>query len=347
MIQSLQFLRAVAVMSVMLYHFAPIEIKYSTGPIWLSFFRHIGFYGVDLFFIISGYIMVYTTQSQWGKRHRCRRFLYRRAVRIYPLYWMVSLVLVVAYSAFPQWFNFAQNLDVEYVIKSVLLIPQAENPLLSVGWTLIFEMFFYGIFSLFLLGRKDRLIYYLLAWVMLIFLGNVLHELNAINIWFKTILSPFCLEFIAGCLLALFVSRSRPVLPLRWLVMGGVTWLMAGAMFFSEADGLWIRVGVAIPSLSLLMLAMLCLEQDGRLRISPIWIAIGNASYAIYLTHLLVLTAVAKIWHRFVGPDIIANSALQHLLFIVLATMLSIVAGYCLYRWCERPMLLYMRRITR
>lgn len=107
--------------------------------------------GVDLFFVISGFIVVVTTA---GVDTKPFDFWRRRIVRVVPLYWLLTLLMVTVALIAPGLFK-TLKVAPETVLQSLLFIPHFSQsfsgvvwPLLVPGWTLNFEMFFYALFGL-------------------------------------------------------------------------------------------------------------------------------------------------------------------------------------------------------
>ena len=181
---TVQNLRGLAALMVVLYHMAfwenyiLEEINVTTPRLLEGLFSN-GFAGVDLFFVISGFVMVVISARQSPSPKASAKFLLSRFLRIYPLWW-IYLGLYIAGIYFvrsdglifqPPSENSAEaGGQIAYVLKSFLLIPQTDLPIYGLGWTLVHEMMFYAIFAVFLLFGGARLIWLVLVWVFCIFL---------------------------------------------------------------------------------------------------------------------------------------------------------------------------------
>lgn len=162
MIKSLQVFRAFAAMLVMVQHVNVVLLKYFDGTIPDTTFRPIGSSGVFFFFTLSGFIIFHAHRHEVLKRTLLPQYFVKRAVRILPIYWIVTLALLPAWLLVPS-FGEEYNRSFPALVNSLLLIPQSHYPHLPVGWTLIHEGLFYAIFALFFLTRHfNRL---LMAWV--------------------------------------------------------------------------------------------------------------------------------------------------------------------------------------
>src|SRR5262245_61905199 len=140
---SIQALRAIAALLVFLGH----AINQVNLEVAEEFPNSYGPFGVDLFFVISGFVMVYSSERLFGQPGASVKFFARRLARIVPLYWAATAILV--------WFD-VPNASTKAVLGSLFFVPHIplEAPLLDVGWTLIFEMFFYSVFAIALLAKR-------------------------------------------------------------------------------------------------------------------------------------------------------------------------------------------------
>jgi len=143
----LQVYRGIAALLVVMVH---LTIKSEEILNQVTFFNLFGagWSGVDYFFVLSGFIMVYVHRSAIGKKDQLKSFLVKRAVRIYPIYWIITLTLWCLFLVIPGFASNNQDLSLGKVIASLLLIPQKDQPILEVGWTLIHEIYFYLLFSI-------------------------------------------------------------------------------------------------------------------------------------------------------------------------------------------------------
>ncbi|HFB54901.1 MAG TPA: acyltransferase, partial [Hellea balneolensis] len=216
---NIQSLRGFAALLVVLSHLLIIEQKYSPDHI-LGQWAEFGMVGVDLFFVISGFIMVYVTRVNMPPRPRTSlKFLFARFTRIYPLYWVISAALLAVYVWRPE-LVFSSQPEPPHILKSFLLWPDTLPPLLAVGWTLIHELGFYLVFAFFLLFRARALPYFLLIWLMVlagsqtIFADNVHQPVTAL------ILNPLSFEFIAGAFAALIYLKTGAKFAPHILILG-------------------------------------------------------------------------------------------------------------------------------
>jgi len=155
---SIRTLRALAILTVVLGHLALVEVKFGQGATVLPAFLIRGLGGIDLFFIISGLMMVITSRGKFHSGKRALSFIYNRLVRIYPLYWIYSFAALAAFLIHPAWWVTNAPENWRDLLVSFLLLPSRRLPLLNVAWMLIHLIYFYFIFALFLwLLKEERL----------------------------------------------------------------------------------------------------------------------------------------------------------------------------------------------
>jgi len=294
--------------------------------------------GVDIFFVISGFIMLHVTAGQFGSAASAREFLLRRVIRIVPMYWLFTTLMIAAALALPGRVN-NSTLDPVHVVLSYLFVPWPRpdgglQPPLGPGWTLNYEMFFYAIFTLGLLFRKT---------VGLALIGAIFLLAITIGQLFGPALGPFVfwtrpiiLEFLFGIALGAVFARG-----VRLGVWARVFLIGAGLGLGSYAEihafsfqTRWLWAGV--PALLIAAGVILGSEfPDGRLRR---WLMLcGGASYVLYLSHLFVLKAIGIVWEK-VGLE----SALG---FLIVAGATALAAAVLIHLYVELPVLRASRRL--
>lgn len=334
-VQNIQGLRGLAVLFVVLSHMLPVEGKYAQFEYVLPELLLIGVSGVDLFFLISGFVMVAVTRSSFQSKIKIKKFLYHRITRIYPLYWFYSALILGVYLLQPSLVNSSQGNQVN-ILASFLLIPQGLLPLVNVGWTLIHEMYFYFVFTMLLFLPRNRLFLGLICWGVLVMFGNIYLSLEG-NPYVSIYFSPLTLEFIVGAFIAiLYYRRSIQGNAKAYALMAFATWF-AFYYTFQIISGEttpsgWVRVLVfGIPAALALYAALLYEKNNGTMM--PKWICkIGDASYSIYLSHVIVLSVVGRIWALFAAEGYLDNIIMQLIMFIAV-----LVVGYISFNLIEKP----------
>jgi len=345
-IQNIQALRGVAVLLVVLMHSLHIEQKYGGGQSILPNFFQFGMAGVDLFFVISGFVMVTVTRGKFQNPREALRFTYHRMARIYPTYWVYSLLLLGVFFIRPTWINNAQGNQVD-ILASFLLLPSHILPLVVVGWTLIHEVYFYLVFAAILLLVPERkLAYAVLVWGCSISLLNFYSGSG--SPWINLISHPLTLEFMGGCLIAILYFNTAVKIRteiLLLLALAGAAVSFFGFQYYQHFTGAvvlpdWWRVAIfGIPSI----LVVHCLsnaERNGYVIHSTL-VAVGDASYSIYLSHLLTLSASGRIWSLFAS-----ETAWDNIIMVPALYGLVLLVGFLSYRMVEKPLLRLSRRIA-
>ena len=337
-LSNIQALRGLAAFGVLLSHLYIIEQKYSQDHI-LSELLNFGMAGVDIFFVISGFIMVYVTHKwQTSAARQVPEFIFARASRIYPLYWFVSTALLMVYIIKPQWVFSASAGNDPDILKSFLLWPNiATYPLLEVGWTLIHEMSFYLVFALILIASRRFRPILIELWAALVVIGALLgwSHINAVT---SILFHPLSLEFCAGAALGYWLlNRNNNIQGLPILIAAVILFISAvmyHLMTSQTTPGLgWNRVLSFGIAASVLLLAAFIFEQKGKT--APRWsVTLGDWSYALYLTHVLTLSAMGRIWALCDQPELWDN-------FIVLPLLVigSIIVAGLTHKTIEAPMM--------
>ena len=318
---SIQYLRGLAALGVLLFH-ACQRAGLSFGP---------GAAGVDVFFVISGFIM-WTVSAR--RAPTAGDFLLRRAGRIAPLYWAVTLLVVALDVVRPQIFP-NMRLSPAHVIQSLLFLPHRDPtgvvaPVIVPGWTLNYEAFFYVVFALTLLLPASRRSHVLTAVMAAMCLaGLVLPHGRWAAV--DTYTDPLLLEFAAGVWLAKAAAagrlgRTRSALA---AIAGGVLILAIVALTRAQVEG-WIRLLYwGVPAV-LLVWGAVSLEGCGRMPVVAPLKGLGDASYSLYLAHGLALSLAFKL---------IGGRGLPAPVEICLAIPVALVCGLVCYRLVERPLL--------
>ncbi len=338
MLGNVQALRALAALMVVVVHVYAVESTYLPGRPWTTPFHVAGTYGVDLFFVISGVVMIVSTAGWFGQPGAWRRFLIHRVTRIYPPYWIVTALVLVVFLVDPGATGVHRSARPE-IIASFLALPQPGEPLLVVGWTLSYELLFYAVFALALCFAQRRLPIVALVWLTIIVGVGAFG--SPANPWVRVAGSPLNVEFLLGTIVGAAVLRRAYVAPRTLFAVGGAA-IFAVCIITAYAAGEfepivpWRPLAVGVP-MALIVYGALGLESRGI--VAPSWLRTqGDASYALYLWHVLVIGALGAALHvgRLHGP-------LARVAIVVGGYALAIVVSLAIYRWLERPLLRVMR----
>ena len=374
MLLNIQLLRFVAAMLVVLYHSAAqLPENDSAFQAVFSAGESLGFAGVDIFFVISGFIMAHTSSGQSGISSGFD-FARRRLARIFSGYWPFFILAVVIFGYFR-----ADHFAGSNLLKSFLLWPQPLNHiLLEITWTLSYELYFYLLFSFLILlsSPRNRQVFILLAFVFILVLNLYRHfiadsfspdNIYYLGFWSQFLTAPFLLEFFGGALVAGWLAK-RPVGPaLGWFLAGTMLFLAGGWINESVYSGLIEQGFHVVPRVfvyglpsCMLLVGLVRLERNaddakpakgtvpltnGReaglhkpvgfrapARFSKLT---GGASYAIYLSHVLILTVV---WNT--GFNQLLSSWSGSMIIAAYLVLMSSIAGYSVlhYVFLEKPL---------
>lgn len=297
-IQSLRFLAAIAVV---IFHLS--DGHFTTGAA-----------GVDVFFVISGFIM-----GTVGVSESPKTFIVKRLARIVPLYWAATLAMcVLALGGLFSHFTF----DGVRLLKSLLFIPFFSGettiwPLLVQGWTLNYEMLFYFVFALGLVLRAP-IAFTAVALFVLVACGLAFRPHAApLQIW----TDPILLEFLAGFAFATFVRPAGLGKGSAMMALGLAGFALVG--WFSAFDSSFRLLTWGLPA-ALVVCGALAIERAGAWPVMKPVEAGGDASYSLYLLHGFAVT----LGHRVIGTSLVAN---------LVIVFLAILASWLCYRLFERP----------
>ncbi len=331
---TLQVTRGVAANLVVFSHLYTVGAKY-TGADILPAFSFYGIAGVDIFFVLSGFIMVAVA----GKPTGAIQFLWRRAARIYPAYWLVSLLVLATSLAQPTWVNSLVAGPIS-LWRSFLLVPDSTLPLLAVGWTLIHEVYFYLVFAI-LLALRIPIPVGLLGWGLVLLMvtalgGDYVASFPLGRVW----TNPLTAEFMMGAAIGVLYDHKN-MRGAAWAGATGLAMRATSIVFAAPALSLannthldaWRVVLFGIPA-ALIVYWLAALEQSTVRMPAKLLVALGDWSYATYLTHVLVLSALGRIIHT-LAP----SGALSSLVLFVVGVPAANLAGAIMFRFFERPTL--------
>jgi exopolysaccharide production protein ExoZ len=329
----IQVLRWLAAMAVVCRHvLAGFDFHgFALGP-----FRgfNIGLWGVDLFFVISGFIMVVTTQGQPATWAASARFMLRRFLRLSPLYHLLTLVAVLAF-----WVRgtHASLRDLPtHLLGSLLYLPHRDPfggamPLYGIGWSLNFEMYFYAVFALLML--TGRLLPAMLTWcAVMVGLG---YAITSDAVWWWQVTNPLLISFTLGVLAAhlQITGRVPKGLSGRWAWAALIAMVALDVAVASKPDGL--RMVFALLAVVAVLAVAKATPARWPLRLQAGWrhlVNRGDESYALYLVHPLVLSLHVQVLKAWGGQAPVAG------LTALLVVSASLLAARLLYVGFERPM---------
>jgi exopolysaccharide production protein ExoZ len=325
-----QVLRFIAATSVVIFHAVGTAMKHIPGQSAFGYgiFRH-GDLGVDIFFVISGFIIFYST---YLVRTSSLNFLLRRLQRIVPIYWLFTLGMVALSVFIPSVFSDTDWINPRSVLLSMTFLSFLDQkmPIIFVGWSLEYEMLFYLavtilIFKAIKVWDNLIIIFSMLSILSFLPAGYGLQALSA----FLT--NPILLEFAYGVVVAkLFLGQ-------RLSVLARIAVLIA-TLIVAISDPTNRIVVVGLPAcLLVLAAAVLSKVRQNPSLLEKVFGALGDASYSTYLVQVFVISASVKVLSK--------SGALPIDLVVWVTTLVTIAAGYISYAWLERPLLRFFSRL--
>ncbi len=334
---NLQALRFIAALMVLLGHLLHEtrdghlpSIQGLNDPLGIEFGS-----GVDIFFIISGFVMYYLSHEKFGRYGFSGEFIRRRLVRVVPLYWLFTSLMLLALWLFPAQVRHAEASPLS-VLASYLFFPTQRSdglvrPILGLGWTLDYEVFFYGCFAVALLYPKRAALTGLATlFLLLVALGTIFPGApTAMAFWSR----PVILEFLAGVVIAhVYLAGVRIGRTSQWaLIVAGFLLLWA----LSPLDDMDRLFWAGIPG---------CFVVCGVI-LGPVWRVRmlelgGNSSYSLYLSHPFTLNALALTWARWNLPP--SPEA-----YVAAGMVACVLMGYAIHRVIEVPSIEFVQKFSR
>ncbi|MEH6646522.1 acyltransferase family protein [Sulfitobacter sp.] len=335
-IVSIQILRGVAATLVAGYHLQQAALAEGKNPGLFQVFAG-GEIGVDIFFVLSGFIIFFVASSRPNLTRGA--FISARFWRIFPPYWSILTLYVLAALALALVLGDQSKLpDAQSLLVSYLLLPFPDHVII-IAWTLSLELLFYAVFALtfFSAGGAKRLIIVMIVWVLI---SQIFLHFNAPrNPWLAIPFHSAVLEFLFGTLIAIKFLESQATIrrfrvPVLVLGAVGVSIYLVSGGFHIGPFGREIAAGV--PS-ALLVFGALGFTAS-NMKMLETW---GESSYILYLFHVLYFMIVGKIVEIVLGQNVYSS---QVWMLSLLASVVAI--SYAATIWIERPYQAWYRRFV-
>lgn len=332
-----QILRLLAAVLVVVMHATQAVSIYITGQGHGHYWAN-GSAGVDIFFVISGFVMAISTRTVFAttaaRLDAAWMFMKRRLLRIAPLYWFYTLLKAAILLALPG-LAVRSSLEPGHLAASLLFIPAVSpwgliEPTLPVGWTLNFEMLFYAVFALAIASGAPRIRFCLLAFLAVFIAGLAVPASVPLAFYAQ----PILFEFLLGACIAHAHIHYRRLPPSAGLLSIGVGLVLMFGVPWDASANRFFTWGIAA---ALVVLGAVWLEPwIARARMAVPLSFLGDASYSIYLSHTFVVPA---------GVLALRQFDIQDGIIIVPAVCLVVVlAGSLSHLWLERPLTTFLRR---
>ncbi len=291
--------------------------------------------GIDIFFVVSGFIMVYVAGDEFGVPGAPRRFLFKRVARVAPLYWLVTTALILGSLVAPSLLNVPIG-GARHILASYLFIPDwrpdmsVVRPVMALGWTLNYEMLFYLVFGCAMAAPQRIAVPAMTAlFVAAALAKSVLHiEQTQLAFW----MDPLILEFLFGVYLGL-AHRAGWRLSAPVAMALALAGLILVTTALPEASGLSISVNAVRYGLPAAMLVGAAALGPQLPRIAPVRfaVALGDASYALYLSHPFVIRPLREVWRR-IGGEHLPDAA-----FTLACVLMAVALAFALHVYLENP----------
>lgn len=326
----IQFSRALVPLFVLLFHAeAFMHVYFNYDFLKLQDVSKSG--GVYYFFALSGFMIYYIYQRDFGNPKKLKTFLYSRFIRIYPIYWILSLCVLPVYILYPS-FGQGNEHQLNTIITSLLLFPNENEPVLSVAWSLVHTVFFYLAFAVVFIKNKNVSRFLFLSWA-LISLGFATKFFTSTNFYLNFLFNGNNLVFLVGVLCSYFVMKIKLPILVAWLIVViGIIGFPA-AWFNTQYQLFQISLQL-ITSLAsgLLIFGLASIDLQTEINIPVFAKYLGEASFSIYLTHFLIMSVLCKFLK-------ITSILGDHYFFISILLMVVATIGGCLvYSILEKPL---------
>ena len=315
---------------------------FGTSKYWpdhpLGSFFEMGHAGVEFFFVLSGFIIYAAHQKDIGNQAKFGSFVWKRFRRVYPVYWVMLLLVTPLYFLVPS-LGIGMERQPGVIADSFALVHMfGGGQVLTVSWTLFHEIAFYAFFALIILNRRVGS-FALGAWVVASAIALVDPTLIPPALAFT--LSPLHLLFGMGMAVAWLISRRRIAAPWAVTAIGAATFFGTGVEEVwgghLSADVLAMLYGLGS---TLVVAGSVELERSGRLKVPQTFVFLGNASYSVYLVHMVAMSVLAK-----VAMTVMARVAVPHAATYIALVITSAAIGVVYHMLVEVPLLAFLGQL--
>ncbi|WP_161600938.1 acyltransferase family protein [Teichococcus oryzae] len=284
---NIQAMRGIAALLVCLVHSVAMPVSVGMDPV-VPFLGAVGPAGVDLFFVISGFIIA-TVADQAGDKAAsrgrfkiAREFALKRVARVYPIYWVVFILAVLV----SPYIFLAPSTVPERPLWRLFLLIDTNNNKIMAAWTLVFELYFYLVVGALLLLAPRRIFHGILAWASVTIILLAYFEVTG-NPWrFAVPFSPVLIEFMLGTAIA-YALKQGVTGHARMAIAAGVLLFAAGA-YANHSFGdwrPWHRTIAFGPASALIIYGVVAHELKYGWTFKRPWQQLGDASYSLYIWH--------------------------------------------------------------
>ncbi len=341
----LQSLRGLAALMVLFFHMAPHWALVSQlEP--LSKLMYWGFSGVDVFFVVSGFV-VYQSGSRAIPKYGFYNFLKKRSARIFLTYWptflVITIVSIYLFNIYPK--------STEQIIRSFfLLYPKFWDNWIAVAWSLTYELYFYFVLGLLLILPKIHHIRVIFLVISGIALWNFSWLFFATELVYKDahplrfILGGFIIEFMAGAMIAIIFDIRKNLFDFKWYRAILLIFIIGTGYYIGSRSIHYNQVEIMrVATYGLVAIAMVCgalMLERSQYRPHHLAIKIGNSSFSLYLVHSILLGALGAFRHGFLD-----DQKSLWLPFSLVMPVIIVVASYLWYLAVEAKTIRFIKSI--
>ena len=340
MINSLQFVRALAALMVLFFH-AQATVYEKIG--YEGNFTNIGAAGVDMFFVISGFVIYLIFVK---RKYSPMGFFTKRLIRVAPLYWLYTTVTLALLMLVPGAYR-SLSFEPAVALNSYFFLLSTNSSggigtLLGVGWTIAFEMYFYLLVVVALHVMPKQPLVFVAFVIIAGAYASAFFPDHTVPAFATVALSPLPLEFLAGCLIAMaYINGVRlPRIVSIGLILTGFAVIVYSGMLdciASDRDP-WRVLCWGLPAAAVVS-GLVSLDAQKLIHFPKASLLIGSASYSLYLSHQFVLSAVAKVVNASHLKTVILVEAV-----LTICMVLAIIMALFSYFFFERPITTWLNR---
>lgn len=282
-IDILQVYRGIAALLVVVHHMhQSFSYYHNIDYDFLNFVGSNGNLGVDFFFVLSGFIISFTSYKNSSDNSKAKTYLIRRITRIYVPYLPIGILMYILYIYFPSLSNATRDIS---VLTSFTLIPDG-NPALPVAWTLTFEMLFYTLFLIFFFSKRNWNIFIVVWLFCIVYINYFFKDKYLINdnVYLSLFFSNYNLEFILGYLITFIVHKFTIKKHFIFLVLSIAFFVLF--VFYKVYEWSIITFGANLLfAVGCFFLILYSVLNNIQISSKNLLMIVGNATYSIYLVH--------------------------------------------------------------
>ncbi len=305
-LSSLHFIRGLAAIGIVLFHLTnelATRFHYRLlGGLFLTSYS-----GVDVFFVLSGFVLYYLYQSRQGQKKEIKNFLLKRFIRLYPPYWIATVIIIVGFLVLKTHLFASFSFTIPFILNTIFLLPH-DGRLIPPAWTLTYELYFYFLFILVFLFKDKKtlakmaviysiIIVYVALWITPFI--PILKVGHSASTFLQLISGVYSIEFFMGIIAAYLLQNST-------LIHHGKISFWAGILLFiisAIANSYFHISGTILEEFRFIYFGLpamfiiygcAALELKRSAPFPSLFTHLGNVSFSLYLTHYAVIQLIVS-----------------------------------------------------